>query len=212
MAKAHPPKKKSKTGRGKTGVELAFHSKAAYQKLTTAQRVELYEWRQSQKKEKGPTKQVEVSSATATVSPSLSPGITLETLRSLIVSVVHGDDVMNGNASIPKKSMAMSLVDCVEPAPIEVNKIMKWAKPVKILPSKARIAALETIEEGECVDEDINIDDLMGDEVKEKPKNKKEKGKKAKKKAEAYNVTGKAAKIMAAEDPDVVMIDVPKHK
>ena len=118
---------------------------------------------------------------------------------------------MNGNAPIPKRSAAVSLVDCETPAPIAVNKIMKWTKP-------AKVACLETIsedkEEGECEDvfADINIDDLMGEEVDEKPKKKKEKGKKAKKKAEAYNMTGKAAKIMAAEDPDVVMIDVPKHK
>ena len=84
--------------------------------------------------------------------------------------------------------------------------------------SQSTRSCLETIsedkEEGECEDAFavINIDDLMGEEVNEKPKKKKEKGKKAKKKAEAYNVTGKAAKFMAAEDPDVVMIDVPKHK
>ena len=153
----------------------------------------------------------------------MAQGISLEALRSLIVAVVNGDEVMKGSAPIPKKTMAVSLVDCDVPSPISVNKIARWTKPseckpVKILPSKARearlakIASLETIEEGECVDEDIDIEDLMGVEVEEKPRKKSEKGKKAKKKAEVFNVDGKAGKIMAAEEPDVVMIDVPKHK
>ena len=41
--KTQPPKKKLKNGCGKTGVELAFHSKAEYQKLTSAQKAKLYE-------------------------------------------------------------------------------------------------------------------------------------------------------------------------
>ena len=88
-----------------------------------SQKAKLYEWHMSNKKDKPAKKPAEVNSTVA--APVAPPAIDIKTLRSVIVAVMKGNNVMNNNAPIPRRATTVSLVDCETPSPVIINKITK---------------------------------------------------------------------------------------